>query len=157
MPKESDGGLRSRKGCWTCRERRKKCDEQRPQCRRCHISGRTCAGYDIRLAWLPDASASITTRQAGPTESPANAVTTRGRRSKTERSRRLRGSTAQEVNHDPPYAELDEADCSVGNAIGAIASPRVLQPAANNLDEELFASCAHAENLYVRCTLLTPP
>ncbi|TPX16830.1 uncharacterized protein E0L32_003392 [Thyridium curvatum] len=33
---------RSRSGCWTCREKKVKCDEERPQCRRCVRLGRVC-------------------------------------------------------------------------------------------------------------------
>ncbi|KAK4203366.1 putative carboxypeptidase [Triangularia verruculosa] len=36
---------RSRRGCITCRIRRVKCDETRPQCTRCAKAGRTCDGY----------------------------------------------------------------------------------------------------------------
>ncbi|KAJ5835405.1 hypothetical protein N7447_001431 [Penicillium robsamsonii] len=38
-------------GCWTCRDRRVKCDEERPHCRRCQQNGWTCKGYDLRLGW----------------------------------------------------------------------------------------------------------
>ncbi|KAE8380102.1 fungal-specific transcription factor domain-containing protein [Aspergillus bertholletiae] len=38
-------------GCWTCRSRRVKCDEQRPHCERCRHSGRICQGYGVRLGW----------------------------------------------------------------------------------------------------------
>lgn len=38
-------------GCWTCRERRVKCDEEHPYCRRCQRSGWECKGYDLRLEW----------------------------------------------------------------------------------------------------------
>ncbi|KAF4967418.1 hypothetical protein FSARC_5031 [Fusarium sarcochroum] len=34
--------LRSRAGCWTCREKKVKCDETRPQCRRCIRLNRPC-------------------------------------------------------------------------------------------------------------------
>ncbi|KAL2208070.1 hypothetical protein CC79DRAFT_1368922 [Sarocladium strictum] len=34
--------LRSRAGCWTCREKKVKCDETRPQCRRCVRLHRPC-------------------------------------------------------------------------------------------------------------------
>ncbi|KAL4971842.1 hypothetical protein BDW66DRAFT_155288 [Aspergillus desertorum] len=34
-------------GCRTCKIRRVKCDEQRPSCRKCVDSGRTCDGYGI--------------------------------------------------------------------------------------------------------------
>lgn len=38
-------------GCWTCRERRVKCDEEHPRCQRCQRSGWECKGYDLRLGW----------------------------------------------------------------------------------------------------------
>ncbi|KAK4871003.1 hypothetical protein LT330_000240 [Penicillium expansum] len=38
-------------GCWTCRERRVKCDEEHPHCRRCQRTGWTCKGYGLRLGW----------------------------------------------------------------------------------------------------------
>lgn len=38
-------------GCWTCRSRRVKCDEARPQCSRCTRLGVQCEGYGIRLNW----------------------------------------------------------------------------------------------------------
>ncbi|KAJ5756447.1 hypothetical protein N7533_005990 [Penicillium manginii] len=37
--------------CWTCRERRTKCDERPAACRRCEDAKLVCAGYDIRLNW----------------------------------------------------------------------------------------------------------
>ncbi|KAK0704417.1 hypothetical protein B0H67DRAFT_349307 [Lasiosphaeris hirsuta] len=40
-----DGGKRSRSGCITCKIRRVKCDESRPECTRCVQAGRTCDGY----------------------------------------------------------------------------------------------------------------
>ncbi|KAK0649966.1 hypothetical protein B0T16DRAFT_326704 [Cercophora newfieldiana] len=47
---DSDGGNlpkppRSKSGCITCKIRRVKCDETRPDCKRCTQSGRTCDGY----------------------------------------------------------------------------------------------------------------
>ncbi|KAJ5189065.1 Protein of unknown function DUF3468 [Penicillium cf. griseofulvum] len=38
-------------GCWTCRDRRVKCDEEYPHCRRCQRNGWACKGYDLRLGW----------------------------------------------------------------------------------------------------------
>ncbi|KAH7139380.1 hypothetical protein B0J11DRAFT_516671 [Dendryphion nanum] len=37
--------LRVKTGCETCRIRRVKCDETKPECNRCTKTGRTCAGY----------------------------------------------------------------------------------------------------------------
>lgn len=38
---------KSRSGCRTCKIRRIKCDEGKPQCRRCTSTGRTCDGYEL--------------------------------------------------------------------------------------------------------------
>lgn len=38
-------------GCWTCRNRKVKCDLGRPQCNRCLKSKIKCEGYDIKLRW----------------------------------------------------------------------------------------------------------
>ncbi|KAL2845866.1 fungal-specific transcription factor domain-containing protein [Aspergillus pseudoustus] len=38
-------------GCWTCRRRKVKCDNYRPQCRRCGV---TCEGYNVDLYWMDD-------------------------------------------------------------------------------------------------------
>ncbi|KAM5468901.1 hypothetical protein MauCBS54593_004897 [Microsporum audouinii] len=42
---------RSRNGCWTCRARRKKCDEKRPFCTPCERKSLQCSGYGPRLKW----------------------------------------------------------------------------------------------------------
>ncbi|VUC20779.1 unnamed protein product [Clonostachys rosea] len=39
-------------GCWTCRARRLKCDEERPECIQCQLKGITCEGYTTRLKWM---------------------------------------------------------------------------------------------------------
>lgn len=50
-PSAKVNAKRSRKGCWTCKERHKKCDETRPTCRRCTVAGIACGGYDLQLTW----------------------------------------------------------------------------------------------------------
>ncbi|KAH8807363.1 fungal-specific transcription factor domain-containing protein [Xylogone sp. PMI_703] len=39
------------KGCWTCRDRKVRCDFQLPTCGNCAISGRPCKGYGLKLSW----------------------------------------------------------------------------------------------------------
>ncbi|KAL4795170.1 fungal-specific transcription factor domain-containing protein [Aspergillus venezuelensis] len=39
-------------GCWTCRARKVKCDEERPSCRECRRGQRECGGYQVRLRWV---------------------------------------------------------------------------------------------------------
>ncbi|KAK0714726.1 hypothetical protein B0H67DRAFT_220868 [Lasiosphaeris hirsuta] len=38
---------RVKSGCGTCRSRKVKCDEERPVCRRCFLTGRVCEGYGV--------------------------------------------------------------------------------------------------------------
>ncbi|VUC25644.1 unnamed protein product [Clonostachys rosea] len=42
----ASGGSRSRNGCYTCRVRKKKCDEQHPRCGSCTIRNLQCYGFD---------------------------------------------------------------------------------------------------------------
>jgi hypothetical protein len=44
--------LRSKQGCWTCRLRRKKCDEKHPFCSTCESLTITCYGYGSRPDWM---------------------------------------------------------------------------------------------------------
>ncbi|KAK6858018.1 hypothetical protein PG995_005717 [Apiospora arundinis] len=48
------GPLRSKQGCWTCRLRKKKCDEGRPQCSTCEALGIMCYGYGPKPDWMSD-------------------------------------------------------------------------------------------------------
>lgn len=46
-------------GCWTCRRRRVKCDQEKPICQRCRQLRVECEGYGVRLQWVaynPDSS-----------------------------------------------------------------------------------------------------
>ncbi|PYH77016.1 hypothetical protein BO82DRAFT_395733 [Aspergillus uvarum CBS 121591] len=51
MPNSHGDNLRkrSRSGCWTCRKRHQKCDEQKPTCLNCRLRGVDCGGYGIVL------------------------------------------------------------------------------------------------------------
>jgi C6 transcription factor Pro1 len=46
------GPLRSKKGCWTCRLRKKKCDEDRPYCSTCESLSITCYGFGPKPDWM---------------------------------------------------------------------------------------------------------
>jgi hypothetical protein len=47
-----NGPLRSKQGCWTCRLRRKKCDERHPSCVTCDSLAITCYGYGSKPDWM---------------------------------------------------------------------------------------------------------
>ncbi|KAH7411903.1 hypothetical protein DE146DRAFT_641698 [Phaeosphaeria sp. MPI-PUGE-AT-0046c] len=40
---------KNRTGCKTCKIRKIKCDENKPHCKRCTSTGRTCDGYDVNF------------------------------------------------------------------------------------------------------------
>jgi len=42
---------RSKTGCITCRRRKKKCDERKPECLNCEKNGSICEGYPERQMW----------------------------------------------------------------------------------------------------------
>lgn len=50
-PKVPKKKTKSFNGCWSCRERGRKCDEQKPACNNCIKNSIVCKGYDIRLSW----------------------------------------------------------------------------------------------------------
>ncbi|RFU29633.1 hypothetical protein B7463_g6693, partial [Scytalidium lignicola] len=60
------GTQRSHGGCFTCRNRRVKCDEEKPQCRRCTGSGRVC-GYPNNLKRRHGGATSLLLPKAGST------------------------------------------------------------------------------------------
>ncbi|KAI0153201.1 fungal-specific transcription factor domain-containing protein [Xylariaceae sp. FL1272] len=45
-------GSRTKTGCYTCRIRKKKCDEGRPSCLACLSREIPCLGYDVRPSWM---------------------------------------------------------------------------------------------------------
>ncbi|CZR44727.1 uncharacterized protein FPRO_14480 [Fusarium proliferatum ET1] len=42
---------KSRHGCSKCKEKRVKCDQRRPGCKRCEDAGSSCPGYTLSLRW----------------------------------------------------------------------------------------------------------
>lgn len=58
------GVTRTRTGCWTCRARRKKCDETRPTCLACRSLNLQCEGYGVRLKWATRGRPCVTFRHA---------------------------------------------------------------------------------------------
>ncbi|KAI7789045.1 hypothetical protein LA080_005149 [Diaporthe eres] len=50
--------VRTRTGCWNCRRKRKKCDEQRPSCKECSLRGVPCE-WGVRLVFRPEHVESI--------------------------------------------------------------------------------------------------
>ncbi|KAJ8101434.1 fungal-specific transcription factor domain-containing protein [Lipomyces tetrasporus] len=56
LPPQNQKIVRVRSGCWTCKARRRKCDEGKPFCMNCIKNNRQCEGYDLRLSFDVDDS-----------------------------------------------------------------------------------------------------
>jgi hypothetical protein len=57
-------GNKSFNGCWTCRQRSIRCDENKPQCFKCINANRECEGFDVRLTWLTITPEQLCQREA---------------------------------------------------------------------------------------------
>ncbi|KAK4248400.1 hypothetical protein C7999DRAFT_13637, partial [Corynascus novoguineensis] len=94
------------KGCETCRLRRVKCDNQRPHCRKCIDSGRTCAGYERETVFIigtlddrgrcSSHPPRVVNRGASSTPSPG-AAATRSSSTNNKKAARSRSSTPASV------------------------------------------------------------
>lgn len=56
MAKDSAGrrAHRAKTGCWTCRQRKVRCDEAKPFCNNCERLSLKCEGYKPRITWRDD-------------------------------------------------------------------------------------------------------
>ncbi|KAF5003723.1 hypothetical protein FDECE_9745 [Fusarium decemcellulare] len=97
---------RSRRGCWTCKRRHKKCDEERPVCKRCTQAGMNCEGYETRLTWGPDTTTPPT---AGVVLNPV-------RQSRLQKKARV-SKEADATNEELPDFSMDMPD------LGSVSSP----------------------------------
>ncbi len=61
MASQGRHGAKTRTACLTCKARKVKCSEERPACRRCIKTGRTCEGYQLVLV---DGTSTIINRTA---------------------------------------------------------------------------------------------
>ncbi|KAF1975943.1 hypothetical protein BU23DRAFT_566151 [Bimuria novae-zelandiae CBS 107.79] len=63
---------RTKTGCGTCRRRKKKCDEAKPECNNCGRGGFLCEGYAIKVPWpkngTPKSHAPIVSKDRFPAD-----------------------------------------------------------------------------------------
>ena len=95
-----------RTGCLTCKIRRKKCDEEKPACRRCLSTGRKCDGYETTPARKPD------DKEESPVDSAIDVSSLTAIRSK---STSTRSSSPEEKDKllklwRPPKSEIFSTD-----------------------------------------------
>ncbi|KAJ6256777.1 hypothetical protein Dda_8644 [Drechslerella dactyloides] len=85
--------VRTRTGCWTCRFRKKKCDEARPACEQCSHLRLICDGYDAQPIWMKD--------QAKATEKKKEIKTQMVRRSRRRKKSQLTSNKAEIPSQKP--------------------------------------------------------
>ncbi|KAL4997215.1 fungal-specific transcription factor domain-containing protein [Aspergillus recurvatus] len=117
------GGNWSRSGCLTCKRRRKRCDEAKPNCHNCTRLGLICEGYSSMWAVPLGPAARIFRhteparhRRPGPSLSPAPSVGSTASSLSTGRTLPVTGHTP--VIPSPPPEQDDLADsesCSSSN------------------------------------------
>jgi hypothetical protein len=115
---------RSRNGCWTCKLRRKKCDERSPLCLRCESLNVACHGFGERPEWM---DGGVRERAELSSIKLVVAENSQYKRSCSEEQRSARSSTAISVSCSPPSAphraqkitkatsDLGESDNCEGN------------------------------------------
>ncbi|KAI0394504.1 hypothetical protein F5Y17DRAFT_427591 [Xylariaceae sp. FL0594] len=74
-------------GCKRCRQRKVKCDESRPTCRRCYIYGKPCPGYTDQFHFRFDRTATKQKNPSSPTTSSTTSVNNAGTSPIPNRSR----------------------------------------------------------------------
>lgn len=116
---------RSRNGCWTCKLRRKKCDERSPLCLRCQSLNITCHGFGERPEWMDSGA-----RESAELSSIKSVIAEnlQYKRSCSEKQPSAQSSTAISVSYSPPSAlhqphkitkatvDFEESDNGQGNA-----------------------------------------
>jgi hypothetical protein len=108
--------LRSKQGCWTCRLRKKKCDERRDICSTCESLTITCYGYGNKPDWMDNGE-----KERAMANSIKQIVKHTSRRKATGRLGILK---AKFQKHD--NIELDPSQM-----IEPASAPRILQKAGN--------------------------
>ena len=118
------GVKKSRSGCTTCKERRIKCDEEKPECKKCMLSGRRCGGYS---------------------PSPPSSISARSARS---------ASASPPLQHSPSMAlRLRDSEKRTYDYFLSCASLRLAGPLGKDFWHGYILQLAHTEPLVTDCLL----
>ncbi|KAI0847754.1 hypothetical protein F5Y00DRAFT_240368 [Daldinia vernicosa] len=151
---------RTRTGCERCRAQHRKCDEEKPQCRRCADSGVACK-YIARVSFLEKNSRTL----PGSTSSrPSLTVATReypalefvvNKDSSIERSASGSPSTSTVMNHtgQPRREDADIEDPSESRPVFLMAYSQAQQDKNNNLQQKGIKNPKNAWPLAGRSSL----
>jgi hypothetical protein len=121
------GRERSKGGCWTCKLRKKKCDEDHPLCKTCVSLQITCHGYGSKPTWM----------NGGAAEKEIIEVLRQKVKETTSLKRKSRGRRYH--NHQTP---INNHEADGGNELAHV--PRVLDPSS---DESFRTSLRSARTI----------
>ncbi|KAK9368457.1 fungal-specific transcription factor domain-containing protein [Lipomyces kononenkoae] len=117
-PPQNQKIVRVRSGCWTCKARRRKCDEGKPFCMNCIKNNRQCEGYDLRLSFDVDDSRHVAS--GVHFDLKGRPIVGFRRRPRLKESLAARSSAG---NPDLGTASLDSLGAPVSQAPDAVAKP----------------------------------
>jgi hypothetical protein len=143
--------LRSKQGCWTCRLRKKKCDEARPHCSTCISLSITCYGFGTRPDWMDDGEKEksiangikevvkrTSRRRTATTQVPKSRTSTiilapKPSNSSSENSSQspkpnLELGTDSTMHHEPPREQADRTIQAESNTITTNSVPEDFHP-----------------------------
>ncbi|CAE6373846.1 unnamed protein product [Rhizoctonia solani] len=126
---------RSTGGCTTCRRKKKKCDETKPECLRCQRSGTQCEGY--AGFENPDGKGIMRRARPGPAK-----LTDRPATSTSARSSQKDPTT---VSSDPPRPHKDKPKQPIIPSQALAVAQH--QPKDSNTEQNLESTATHAEHL----------
>ncbi|KAH8729870.1 fungal-specific transcription factor domain-containing protein [Ilyonectria robusta] len=140
-------------GCWTCRGRKVKCDEERPGCRQCRQKNLQCQGYGVRLHWMQP--------EMGPVGSNADPLPQlpRAKSQRSQISIEPMKSILQCSEIDEILTSIDSLDAHQGGSsslnvgcfgvFGAASSPPVFTPQiAVSDDRPMSIGSSDSENYF---------
>ncbi|RFU29664.1 hypothetical protein B7463_g6668, partial [Scytalidium lignicola] len=152
---------RTKTGCMTCRRRKKKCDETRPECNNCLRGGFVCSGYQQRGQWpkteQKQASVPLKSKNEYEVPAPYNQSSPYGPQLAPPRREPLPGYRGQALRVDPHHGrpvgmEDDQPSAST------IPSASVTSPEVNRLSAISYqtptptsaSTSAYSKNEYQR-------
>ncbi|KAJ6015487.1 hypothetical protein N7540_010078 [Penicillium herquei] len=117
---------RSHQGCWTCKRRRRRCDNHRPKCQNCAQRGIECEGYEVRLRWGSGiASRGQFTGADKPLKENVPARTKGRRRDLSRERKKLEASASSDVisPQDPHFDDYESPEQNYTMDYGSEPSP----------------------------------
>lgn len=145
-PQANRSGPRSRQGCWTCREKKVKCDEGKPVCQRCIRLRRQCDYRPRpRKPYTRKASNAHSSASAGPTDSSSQPAASPSSSSSSS------GSSDIDPSSPPDYARppsFGSSNTNSGDGVTQITRARSsrhdsLAVMASGLQQpEMAAACS---------------